>query len=227
MLQWKIIRMSAQKEGPKNLQFLPRRWDGGVSRFAGGAARVFVRLGFRADVLTVLSLAAGAAAGALFGLDRPFLASAAILVCGIFDGLDGKVAALRGTTSAFGAILDSTLDRYAEVFIFIGLAVHFRRSWALWLTLAALVGAFMVSYTRARAEGLGFECRRGLLQRPERFLLVGLSALAGGMFPVFDPVMIGALGTIAVFSNITAVQRAVLVRKAERAARDREGRDHG
>ena len=221
-----IIRMCEHKEGPKNFQFLPRRWDGGVSRFAGGAARIFVRLGFKADALTVLGLAAGAAAGALFGLDRPFLASAAMLVCGICDGLDGKVAALRGTTSAFGAFLDSTLDRYAEAFIFTGLAVHFRRGWALWLALAAMVGAFMVSYTRARAEGLGFACRKGLLQRPERFLLIGLTALAGGVFPVFDPAMIGALGVIALLSNVTVIQRTALVRSAERAARDREDHDH-
>ena len=218
--------MSPQKESPKSFQFLPRRWDGGVSKFAGRAAGIFVRLGFRADGLTVLSLAAGAAAGALFGLDRPLLASAAVFVCGICDGLDGKVAALRGTTSAFGALLDSTLDRYAEAFIFIGLAVRFRRTWALWLALAALVGAFMVSYTRARAESLGFECRKGLLQRPERFLLIGLAALAGGLFPVFDPAMIGALAAIALLSNVTAVQRTVLVRAAERAARDRQEHAH-
>lgn len=218
--------MSAQKEVPKNFQFLPRRWDGGVSRFADRTARIFVRLGFRADGLTVLGLAAGAAAGALFGLDRPFLASAAILVCGICDGLDGKVAAQRGTTSAFGAFLDSTLDRYAEAFIFTGLAVHFRGGWVLWLALAALVGGFMVSYSRARAESLGFECRKGLLQRPERFLLVGLTALAGGVFPVFDPAMTGALAVIALLSNVTVIQRTVLVRKAARAARDREEHDH-
>jgi len=215
--------MSEQNEGPKNFQCLPRKWDGGVSRFAEGAARSFVRLGFTANALTVLSLAAGAAAGALFGFDRPFLASAAILVCGIFDGLDGKVAAARGTSSAFGALLDSTLDRYAEAFIFMGLAVHFRRHWALWLALAALVGGFMVSYTRARAEGLGFECRSGLMRRPERFLLVGLAALAGGLFPVFDPVMIASLGAIALLSNVTAVQRVALVRKAGRSARGHEG----
>jgi CDP-diacylglycerol--glycerol-3-phosphate 3-phosphatidyltransferase len=218
--------MIAQEEGPKNFQFLPRRWDGGVSRFAGRAARIFVRLGFRADGLTVLGLAAGAAAGALFGLDRPFLASTAILVCGISDGLDGKVAALRGTTSAFGAFLDSTLDRYGEAFIFTGLAVHFRHVWALWLALAAMVGAFLVSYSRARAEGLGFECREGLLQRPERFLLIGLTALAGGLFPVFDPAMIAALAVIALLSHVTVIQRTVLVRNAARAARDREEHDH-
>ena len=218
--------MSALNEGQKNFQFLPRRWDGGVSRFAGGAARVFVRLGFGADALTVLGLAAAAAAGALFGLNRPFFASAAILVGGICDGLDGKVAALRGTTSAFGALLDSTLDRYGEAFIFIGLAVRFRHGWGLWLALAALVGAFMVSYTRARAESLGFECRNGLLQRPERFLLIGLSALAGGVFPVFEPAMIGALGVIALFSNVTVVQRAALVRQAERTGRNRKEREH-
>jgi CDP-diacylglycerol--glycerol-3-phosphate 3-phosphatidyltransferase len=84
----------------------------------------------------------------------------------------------------------------------------------------------MVSYTRARAESLGFECRKGLLQRPERFLLIGLAALAGGLFPVFDPAMIGALAAIALLSNVTAVQRTVLVRAAERAARDRQEHAH-
>ena len=77
----------------------------------------------------------------------------------------------------------------------------------------------MVSYPRARAEGLGFECREGLAQRPERFAAVGTAAFLGFIFPVFDIAMAVALGAIALFANITAVQRVFLVRRAERSRR--------
>jgi CDP-diacylglycerol--glycerol-3-phosphate 3-phosphatidyltransferase len=207
-----------QNNDAKNFQFLPARWDAGVTRAARSAALIFVRLGWPANALTVLSLASAAAAGAFFALGLPFPASAAILVCGIFDGLDGKVAAATGTATAFGAFLDSTLDRYAEACLFIGLAVRFRGRWILWLTIAALVGSFMASYTRARAEGLGFDGRGGLMRRPERFLILGLAAFAGSLAPIFDEAMIAALGAIALFSNVTAVQRAVRVRSAEKAS---------
>jgi len=216
-----------QTNNAKNFQFLPPRWDAGVTRAARAAARIFVRLSWPANVLTVLSLAAAAAGGLLFALGLPFPASMAILVCGILDGLDGKVAAATGTATAFGAFLDSTLDRYAEAFLFLGLAVRFRGRWILWLTLAALVGSFMVSYTRARAESLGFDGRAGLMRRPERFLLLGLAAFIGALAAVFDEAMITALGVIALFSNITAVQRAARVRSAERAARRAKEPPHG
>jgi CDP-diacylglycerol--glycerol-3-phosphate 3-phosphatidyltransferase len=216
-----------QTQDAKNFQFLPARFDAGVTRAACAAASVFVRLGWSANAMTVLSLFAAAAGGVCFALGRPFPASAAILVCGILDGLDGKVAAATGTASAFGAILDSTLDRYAEAFLFLGLAVFFRRRWILWLALAALVGAFMVSYTRARAEGLGFDGRAGMMRRAERFLLLGLAAFIGSLAPVFDEAMIAALGAIALFSNITAAQRAARVRSAEKAALRAKEPPHG
>jgi len=210
---------NVQTDKPKSFQFLPARWDAAVMRAAWAGAGIFVRLGIPADTLTVISLAAAVAGGAFFALDLPFAASAAILVCGIFDGLDGKVAAAAGTASAFGAWLDSTLDRYAEAALYAGLAVRFRAGWVLWLALAALIGSFLTSYARARAEGLGFEGRAGWLRRPERFLLLGLAAFAGAVAPVFDGAMIAALGVIALLSNVTVVQRGARLRKDERAAR--------
>ena len=140
-----------------------------------------------------------------------------ILVCGIFDILDGKVAESTNTKSLFGAIFDSTLDRYSEFFIFLGIAVYFRNHWALWIAIAAMLGSTLVSYTRARAEGLGVECRVGIMQRAERIVLLVLGTVLGSLFNVFDLAMIIVLTMIAVISHITAIQRTFYVRKVENA----------
>jgi CDP-diacylglycerol--glycerol-3-phosphate 3-phosphatidyltransferase len=196
------------------------RFTGNVAEGLSGAldklALVLVRLGFSPNTLTVLGLAAGLAAGVFFGLGRPLWALLFLILCGVFDILDGKAAARLNAKSAFGAILDSTFDRYSEFFMYGGLAYHFRASWATWLGLLAFLGSTMVSYTRARAEGLGFDCRIGIMQRAERMILIGLASLLGSVFRVFDPAMIAALLLISLFSNITAVQRLFWVRKQER-----------
>lgn len=167
------------------------------------------------NVITFLGLLAGSAGGLLFALDQPLGAAAFILICGLVDILDGKVAAKGGKKSIYGAIFDSTLDRYSEFFIYLGLAVHFRNRWALWVIFFTFLGSAMVSYTRARAEGLGIECQIGLMQRAERLILLVLGSLIGPLLEIFDPVMIVILIVIALVSNITAFQRMFLVKKAE------------
>jgi len=169
-------------------------------------------------VLSAIGSAAGLAAGALFALDRPVWAGVLVFVCGAFDVLDGLAAVHTKRQSLFGAIFDSSLDRYADFFIFAGLAYHFRQNTVLWLAFAAFLGAVMVSYTRARAEGLGFDCRVGIMQRSERLLLLSLAGLAGPPLRIFDPTMTVVLGLIALLSNIAAWQRILLVRKLERHA---------
>jgi len=170
-------------------------------------------------VFSAIGSAVGLAAGALFALDRPVGAGALIFVCGAFDVLDGLVAVHTGRQSLFGAIFDSSLDRYADFFIFAGLAFHFRHNAGSWLAFAAFLGAVMVSYTRARAEGLGFDCRVGIMQRSERLLLLSLAGLAGPPLRIFDPAMTAVLGLIALLSNIAAWQRILLVGKLERRGR--------
>src|ERR1044071_3621052 len=107
-----------------------------------------------------------------------------ILFAGLFDMLDGQVARIGNMSSRFGALYDSVLDRYSEMFMFLGIcyylvAHHYFLSSL--FAFIALIGSMMVSYTRARAEGLGIQCKSGLMQRPERVVLVGTSAMACGL----------------------------------------------
>lgn len=205
--------MEAQKF--EAFRFLPKAWIHWGSNLAERMALALVRLKLTPNTITGLALLAGMAAGLFFFLQRPLWAWLALFICGILDTLDGKVAVLTNTKSAFGAILDSTLDRYSEFFIYLGLALHFRRHWALWLAFLAFLGSTMVSYTKARAEGLGFACNVGLMQRAERLICLGSGALLGSIFGIFEPAMITALALIALFSNLTAIQRTLFVKKAE------------
>jgi CDP-diacylglycerol--glycerol-3-phosphate 3-phosphatidyltransferase len=179
-------------------------------------AYLFVNLKIGPNALSFIALISGIGAGVLFFLKHPFWAGIAIVICGLFDILDGKVAVNTNQKSLFGAIFDSALDRYSEFFIYLGLAAYFRNHWALWLTFWTILGSSMVSYTRARAEGLGIECKIGIMQRAERMLLLFLGAMIGSLFNIFDPAMITVLAIIAVFSNITAIQRTFYVKKVEK-----------
>ena len=193
---------------------------GGVSSSIERLARFVARTGISPDTLTILGLAGGAAAGVFFGLGRPFPAFLALAFCGLSDVLDGKVAAVLNARSAFGAILDSSFDRYSEFFIYAGMAYHFRGSWAWWLGFFAFLGSTMVSYTRARAEGLGFACPIGLMQRAERMVLIGLASILSSIVRVFDPAVITVLILISILSNVTAIQRLFWVRRKERERTD-------
>jgi CDP-diacylglycerol--glycerol-3-phosphate 3-phosphatidyltransferase len=203
------------QEMKKNFRFLPVSWIDTTLGFADRFSRLLVRRGVSPNVLTILGLLAGMAVGLFYGLELPGLAAAFILVCGVFDILDGKVATNAGRRSLFGAMFDSSLDRYSEFFMYAGLAYHFRRGPGLWLVLLALLGASMVSYTRARAEGLGVDCRTGVMQRAERLVLLFVGTVAGIAFRVLDPALLVVMGFSAVVSNLTAVQRIFYVRKHE------------
>jgi len=206
--------MSPQEKKPFRL--LPASWIEAVLRLSDRLSRPLVRLEVSPNALSVLGLVAGVAVGLFYALERPGWAAASILVCGVLDILDGKVATNGGWRSDFGAMLDSSLDRYAEFFMFAGLACHFRHGWGLWLTVFAFLGSSMVSYTRARAEGLGVECRVGPMQRAERFVLLFVGTVAGIVFGALDPVLVAVVAVIAVVSHFTAVQRILCVRQAGR-----------
>lgn len=126
-----------------------------------------------------------------------------ILLGGLFDLLDGAVARVNGKVSEFGAFLDSVLDRFADAFLFasVGLYFHFSGDPThAAISILALIGAFGVSYTRARAEGLGYSCRVGLMERPERIVLLA----AGCLFPY---ILIPVLWTIFIGGYITVIRR--------------------
>jgi len=166
------------------------------------------RLGLTPNMVTVLGLL-GNTVGALY------LARGEMLTGGIWialmtpvDALDGTMARLRGESSDFGAYVDSVSDRYSELIIYGGLLYHFLEigePLGGMLTFAAAAGSVLVSYVKARAEGLGYEAKVGLLTRAERYIVLAPSL-------IFNQLNIG-LGIIAVFANITALQRIWHVRK--------------
>ena len=193
-------------------------------------------LGLGPDALTVMGLLFSAIAALAF-FEGAFRYGSLLLVgSGLCDILDGQLARRQAKVSPFGAFLDSTLDRIAEGLVLVGIAGFYLvnllqlvhdptrvldelsrglepRTWAVvsLTAMMALVGSFMVSYTRARAEGLGLECRVGWFERPERLLLI----MIAGAFGV-GPVMPGALLLLTVLSFATAAQRVAHVWKKTR-----------
>lgn len=132
-----------------------------------------------------------------------------IIASSLFDMLDGQVARLGNMASRFGAMYDSVLDRYSELFTLGGITYFFMNThydWSALITFVALVGSIMVSYVRARAEGLGIECKVGLMQRPERVVVTSLAAIATGITHELW-VLITAMGLIALLANYTAFAR--------------------
>ena len=152
-----------------------------------------------------------------------------ILIAGLFDMIDGRLARVSGLSSDFGALYDSVLDRYSEMIMFLGICFYLISQHYFLSSLfafIALIGSVMVSYTRARAEGLGIDCSVGLMQRPARVVTIGASAMFCGIFYYFignfpsikissSPVVLFENITIftfpvfivAILSNITAIQR--------------------
>jgi CDP-diacylglycerol--glycerol-3-phosphate 3-phosphatidyltransferase len=200
----------------QTIRILPKQLCTFADNSADSIANLFISLKFTPNVISFIALVLGLAAGILFATAQTLWAGVVIILCGFFDLLDGQVAAKTNKKSLFGAIFDSTLDRYSEFFIYLGIAYYFRDHWALWLCIFTLFGSYMVSYTRARAEGLGVDCQVGVMQRAERLGLLALGSVLGSIFKAFDSVMIAVLIAIAVVSNFTAFQRIFHVKKNEK-----------
>jgi len=199
----------------KTKRILPRSFIDAVLNSMNSVAAIFIKLRFTPNSITVLAFLVGVGAGVFFYLGKPGWAITAVVLCGLLDILDGKVAVKTQKASKFGAIFDSTMDRYSEFFIYLGIALYFRGHWAVWLIFFTFLGSSMVSYTRARAEGLGFECKVGIMQRAERMVLIVLGTVIGVIFNIYDTALIVALAAIALVSNVTALQRTFYVRKQE------------
>lgn len=132
-----------------------------------------------------------------------------ILAAGLFDMMDGRLARMGNMSSRFGALWDSTLDRYSELVTLFGICLLFIKADWFWLsvvTFAAMVGSVMVSYVRARAEGLGIECKVGLMQRPERVVVTAATAIITGLTENLWW-LAGGMMLIAFLANITAFWR--------------------
>jgi CDP-diacylglycerol--glycerol-3-phosphate 3-phosphatidyltransferase len=160
--------------------------------------------GLSPNAVTIAGVVITLFGAAAFVMGYLRLAGILTLLGGFCDTLDGSLARTTGRASRFGALLDSTVDRYAEFIIYLGIGAYFinfedyRTAVG---TFLALSGSFMVSYARARAESLGFEAKLGFMQRPERIVLIGLGAL------IHITAFKIAIWLVAVLSNYTALQR--------------------
>ena len=161
----------------------------------------------------------GAAAGVAFAFGRPVLGGWGIFLGGAADVFDGRIARTRGIASPKGAFLDSSLDRFAEVGVFAGLAVYFHdRPLVALMVALALGGSLLVSYTRARGESQGVVCKVGIMQRAERLLLLGFAGLLDPSLAQWldrpPGTLLGwVLAVIAVGTLATAIFRTVWIAK--------------
>jgi phosphatidylglycerophosphate synthase len=186
----------------------------------GPIERALVRARVSPDVFNYLGVVFGVAAGFAFAAAELGLAGWMILLGGASDIFDGRIARARNISNERGAFLDSTLDRFAETFAFVGLAVFYQGiPWATAAVALALGASLLVSYTRARGEALGIQCRGGVMQRAERLVLLALAAIADGWITsraglARGTVLGWAVAVIAVGAMGTAIYRTAFVAKA-------------
>lgn len=165
-------------------------------------ARFLKRIGLSPGRITALGLLLSGATAYLLSVGQFLAGALLLLLAGVMDMADGAVARLHGRSTAFGALLDSTADRIAEAGILLGLLMFYVSPLSIpevLLIHLALAGSFMVSYLRARGEGLGVDCRVGIMTRPERVIVLAVGLLA-------DQIAV-ALGIIAALSYLTSLHR--------------------
>ncbi|MBV9987713.1 MAG: DUF4833 domain-containing protein [Chitinophagaceae bacterium] len=221
------------------------RLQRGIYRIIDPFVKLLIKLGLTPNAVTTIGFllnigvavifVVGAEEGNRGDLSYVGWAGALILFAGLFDMLDGQVARLGNMSSSFGALYDSVLDRYSELVMFLGIcyylvAHHYFLSSI--FAFIALIGSMMVSYTRARAEGLGIQCKDGLMQRPERVITIGVAAMACGItghyvggdhkwylpgvsFHILETMSIFTIpiALMAILNNITAIKRLLDARK--------------
>lgn len=209
------------------MNVIPQRVKDGFVALIGPVARALIRGGVHPNTITTLGTLVVIGSGVAFGYGFIRLGGVLLLVSGVFDILDGQVARQGGKITAFGAFYDSTLDRLGEGAVFTGLTFYFLtgplptelKARAIGAALVALVASLVVSYTRARAEALGVECKVGIAARAERILLLGLPALVLGAGPARPGVLLfWIVVVLAIVSAITVVQRVVHVARVARGA---------
>lgn len=201
--------------------------------------KLLLKLGITPNFITLTGLALNFVAAIIFVIGAEFgdrsdhsyvgWAGAVILFAGLFDMIDGRLARLGNMANPYGALFDSVIDRYSEMIMFLGI-IYYLVSHDYFMSslfaFIAMIGSVMVSYTRARAEGLGVNCSVGLMQRPERILIIGISAILCGLFSasmggdfrfkverfpfhLFETITIFTLPLtiLAISANVTAIRR--------------------
>lgn len=207
----------------------------GIYKVINPFVRLLIRMGVTPNTVTTIGFLGNVAAAVVIVLagyrfshegvhsySLVTLSGALIIGFSLFDMLDGQVARLGGMVSKFGAMYDSVLDRYCELVTLGGVAYYLIQTGMFAgavIAFVALIGSIMVSYVRARAEGIGLECKMGFMQRPERVVVTSVAVLATGICGSvgvgFDPdiILIVAMAIIAVFANLTAFARINHCRK--------------
>jgi CDP-diacylglycerol--glycerol-3-phosphate 3-phosphatidyltransferase len=180
-------------------------------RIAEYVVRPLAALGLTPNMATLIGLALNALAAVIIGSGQLRWGGLALLIAGLFDMVDGALARVRNQKTTFGAFFDSTVDRYSEGLTLLGVIVYALRQpaatvhgWEIALAYLAALGSVMVSYARARAEGLGLSLKTGLMARPERVILLGGGMLIGGA-----NWLVWTLLVLAVSSIFTSLQRIV------------------
>lgn len=199
----------------------------GVYKVIDPSVRLMAKVGITPNMITTVGLVGNILAAAIFVYSALFVpaddytfvgvAGTVIILASLFDMVDGYLARTANLTSTFGAFYDSVLDRYCELFTLSGICFYFMKhgyDFATIVTFLSMIGSIMVSYVRARAEGLGLECKVGLMQRPERVVLTSLGAILCGALADtvrddFSPVwfLLVPQILIALLANLTACVR--------------------
>jgi CDP-diacylglycerol--glycerol-3-phosphate 3-phosphatidyltransferase len=172
-------------------------------------ARLLARLGLTPNLVTLIGLAIAGAGAYMIAVGHWWGGGLIVLFAGVFDLFDGALARATGKASDFGALLDSTIDRVSEAVVLLGLLAYYLSTdydLGSILVYIALVGSIMVSYMRARSEGLGIDCKVGVMTRPERVAAVGIGLIVGHWLPVVVVVVLGVIGAL---TTVTAIHRLV------------------
>ena len=183
-----------------------------LSRLGDPVARALLRARVRPNHLTVVGLGVSIVAACAIAQGRLRLAAVLLAAAGLCDLFDGALARLANRVSAFGAFLDSVVDRYSDLMVLLGVVLYYEQladTPGVCVTLVSIVGTIMVSYTKARAQSIGVTCEIGLMERPERLIVL----IAGALFNLLTPAMI----LLAVLTNLTALQRILYTRRVSAA----------
>lgn len=175
----------------------------GLDPFLQGTSKLAERLGLRPNILTFIGLGVNLLAAWAIAVGEWLQGCSLIVLAGFFDILDGAVARNCRQASAFGSFLDSVLDRYSDLSLLVGLLIYYSRQGMILYQIllgAAIMGAALTPYTRARAETLIPKCNVGVMERPERILLVFLGAAIESIMPI-------VVWILAIFTNVTVIQR--------------------
>lgn len=197
--------MTKQKNEGFSLEKVLRKTFKGL---LDGVASFFLKIGFTPNAVTLLGLAGSIGASVLIALGMPLWGGVVLLLMAPLDAVDGAMARLSGKSSKFGAFLDSVIDRYSELFIYAAILYMFFEQGnflGVMVCFAAASGAVLVSYTRARAEALGFDAKVGVMTRVERSIVMIVGLLFG--------IIVISLVIIAVLAHLTAMMRMVTVWK--------------